>query len=442
VPISITCSACGAKMRAPDRAAGSKTKCPKCSSLLVIPAAPAAVRLSRPYSPVPSPTGPRERPIDRSEGTAADLAFAIFSGTEPTSQVPNPKFGQDDGPPPLPSASSSNASTDLKPPSRPAATAIPPNLRWRPGTFVLYGLGVAALVLGAVALSIAFASTYRTLALALSLAGLVIGAVMGGGMMVVWRNRNGAPLLLAGAAICVVAAVIVGLRPEDTTVGPNGGMVNAPTPNGPKQKVDTSEAGKDDAERKAREREAKAEAERRVAREKEERERRAQDERDKLNPPSEEPRWTDASKESAQIGNVRVSVSAVVFGIVELHNKIDNSRAVSEEKRLQIRLAVENLDANKIVQFQGWGAARFKGFPSLGDNFDNRYRGSDFGIFDFPVGQVNTQTDIYPGKMVTDVLVFLPPVDGVQYLRLSLPAESFGGKGKMLFHIPAAMISR
>lgn len=42
MPISVACSTCGSKFKAPDSAAGRKAKCPKCGAALVVPHAPLA----------------------------------------------------------------------------------------------------------------------------------------------------------------------------------------------------------------------------------------------------------------------------------------------------------------------------------------------------------------------------------------------------------------
>src|SRR5262245_47400178 len=39
MPIQITCPGCQAKLRAPDTAVGKKTKCPKCQTIVSVPAA-------------------------------------------------------------------------------------------------------------------------------------------------------------------------------------------------------------------------------------------------------------------------------------------------------------------------------------------------------------------------------------------------------------------
>ena len=62
MPIAVVCPSCAAKMRAPDSAAGRKTKCPKCGTALVVPR-PGAEHAQSPH----------QQPLPRS-----------VSGSEPT----------------------------------------------------------------------------------------------------------------------------------------------------------------------------------------------------------------------------------------------------------------------------------------------------------------------------------------------------------------------
>jgi hypothetical protein len=64
MPIAVVCPSCAAKMRAPDSAAGRKTKCPKCGTTLVVPK-PSAEHAQRPdQQPLPlSVTGPKPTPV-------------------------------------------------------------------------------------------------------------------------------------------------------------------------------------------------------------------------------------------------------------------------------------------------------------------------------------------------------------------------------------------
>ena len=64
MPIAVVCPSCAAKMRAPDSAAGRKTKCPKCGTALVVPR-PGAEHAQSPHQqPLPlSVTGPEPTPV-------------------------------------------------------------------------------------------------------------------------------------------------------------------------------------------------------------------------------------------------------------------------------------------------------------------------------------------------------------------------------------------
>jgi hypothetical protein len=63
MPIAVLCPACGARINAPDGAAGRQGKCPKCKAALIIPgrASPSAVRgvapatYRTPAQPMPPP---------------------------------------------------------------------------------------------------------------------------------------------------------------------------------------------------------------------------------------------------------------------------------------------------------------------------------------------------------------------------------------------------
>jgi TolA-binding protein len=169
------------------------------------------------------------------------------------------------------------------------------------------------------------------------------------------------------------------------------------------------------------------------------------EQKDKERPKPEEPKtaeekWADTSKlESVRRGDLRVQVTRVHIGKVELKGTL-NEKGQSKDELLQIELTIKNLSTTKLIHLKGWGGAEFGGLPKLKDNFDNAYRGVEFGIFNRPVGQIKRTEDIYPGKTAADVLVFDVPVEGVKYLRLSLPCENFGEKGELRFQIPAAEI--
>ena len=79
---------------------------------------------------------------------------------------------------------------------------------------------------------------------------------------------------------------------------------------------------------------------------------------------------------------------------------------------------------------------------TLTDNFGNTYKPVRFDLGTQVSGQISAATSVYPGKEVEDLLVFEPPVDNVQFLRLQLPAAAFGGSGELRLQIPKGMIYR
>ncbi len=62
-----------------------------------------------------------------------------------------------------------------------------------------------------------------------------------------------------------------------------------------------------------------------------------------------------------------------------------------------------------------------------------------FSAMSKPEGRVDRES-IYPGKAITDVLIFELPVENAEHLDLELPAENFGGTGMVRLRIPARMV--
>jgi hypothetical protein len=280
---------------------------------------------------------------------------------------------------------------------------------------VVYGLGIASLVLGIGAFVLSLVPCVGIVGLPIAAVGLLLGLV--GGIIAIEQKRSGIGFPIAGSATSVLALLVGGIW-----LALGYGLANRPQKDqkaaqtvSPLSPVDTGRSVRGAPSSAASPPSSKA--------------------RDL--PPSE-PEWADASKQAAQQGEVRVRVSGVRIDLVALKGLTGNR--TSKDKLLQIDLTIDNLSATKLVHLRGWGGAEFEGFPSLQDNFKNSYRKVSFGIFDRPVGQVERNDDIYPGKSITDVLIFDVPVQGIQYLRLSLPAENFDEEAELRFQIPATMI--
>ena len=60
---------------------------------------------------------------------------------------------------------------------------------------------------------------------------------------------------------------------------------------------------------------------------------------------------------------------------------------------------------------------------------------------DVPEGRVLSDS-IYPGKSLSEVLLFEPPLENIQHLDVEMPAGNVGSEGLFRVRIPAAMIKR
>ena len=96
---------------------------------------------------------------------------------------------------------------------------------------------------------------------------------------------------------------------------------------------------------------------------------------------------------------------------------------------------------NKIeyTTFRGRGFSIGDDGASIKDNFGNRYRMISYGTGSRPVDGVSNSS-IYPGESISDVLVFERPVPTASYLDLRLPCGNFGDEGTITLRIDKSMI--
>lgn len=152
--------------------------------------------------------------------------------------------------------------------------------------------------------------------------------------------------------------------------------------------------------------------------------------------------WINSSN-AVQQGDVQIHITAVKVGKVALKDMFGKSKE-SKDDLLTITLQVSNLSSAKKLNFGTWRGGDFSfggDFALLTDDNENTYKRIDFGVSSAPVGGVSRES-IYPGKYCTDVLVFEVPVDAAKWLHLTLPADNFGGEGKLRFEIPASAIRK
>jgi len=153
--------------------------------------------------------------------------------------------------------------------------------------------------------------------------------------------------------------------------------------------------------------------------------------------PDESEKWYDASTESITCGDVQVKILSAKVGIPMFIGRSGNPGLPKNPKPyLQIQIQLKNTHPTKKLEYTSWSAGRTEVKPE--DDFGNTYKRGRF-VGGAPLGQLTTES-IYPNKTIQDLLVFEPPIDTIEYLRLELPASAFGEKGTLRFEIPKEWI--
>lgn len=111
---------------------------------------------------------------------------------------------------------------------------------------------------------------------------------------------------------------------------------------------------------------------------------------------------------------------------------------------LVIHVKIENQTQDKKIEYDSWDPE----IPTLGqiayltDNFGNRYKRIDFGIYK-PSGRLLDHDSVYPDSSLSEVLCFETPIDTAQFLVLHLPNKNVGGvEGITEFKIPIGAVKR
>ena len=279
-------------------------------------------------------------------------------------------------------------------------------------------LGIAALVLGILACLICWIPIIGLLSIPLSIIGLLLGFI--GLIMATISKKTGFAFPVGGEIVCLLAIIIaisstgscVKAVSEATEKAErtNQFIVPAETPeSAPSASAESklSESGVASGEAST--------------------------------PPPDE-QWTNAAN-AVQQGDIQVRVTDVSVGKVELE-RMFGDMAQSQDELLIITVQVNNLSSAKKLDFRTWRGGDFsvgRDVASLCDDNSNSYKRITFGASSVPVGGVSRES-VYPGKSVTDVLVFEVPVDVAQWLHIELPAGNFGGEGMIRLEIPASMI--
>jgi HEAT repeat protein len=154
-------------------------------------------------------------------------------------------------------------------------------------------------------------------------------------------------------------------------------------------------------------------------------------------PAAQETEFVEAGK-SARSGDVRVSLSSAVVDVVT--GTEGGAEFRSADKLLAVKVRIDNLSDGRKVEYAGWGAdPGADERPRLSDDQGHAYKLVTFGGDRRAAGQLRSES-IGPKKTVNDLIVFDPPGNGVEFLKLELPARNFGGSGRIGFRLPRSAI--
>jgi hypothetical protein len=136
--------------------------------------------------------------------------------------------------------------------------------------------------------------------------------------------------------------------------------------------------------------------------------------------------WTP-STQSIKTNDAQIWIVSAKVGTVPLKNLGDSTE--SEKEHLIVTVGIKSVSATKKIDYQTWASnGVYDASPAtLKDETGNSYKRISFGIGAQPIGQAERGASVYPGKTITDVLVFEPPVGAAKELRLELPRANIGG---------------
>ena len=276
------------------------------------------------------------------------------------------------------------------------------------------GLGIAALVLGILACLTCWIPFVGMLSIPLSVLGILFGGI--GFLVSLVGRRSGVGMPIAGLIVCVVAVVIAVVSTGGTSAAISDAMREADRKRSATHQEVVSSPGTTSPPVTPAARPAPA---------------KLQDEN-----------WASASSPVKQ-GDVQIRIVSARVDKVQIKDSFGDGTSPSKDALLAVTVEVTNLSQTKKLDYRTWAGADFalgRDFAALADNFGNSYKRITFGM-DKPVGRIDRDS-IYPGKALTDVLVFEEPIESAEDLRLELPGENFNGTGMIRFQIPASMILR
>lgn len=153
--------------------------------------------------------------------------------------------------------------------------------------------------------------------------------------------------------------------------------------------------------------------------------------------------WTLAPN-PLTLGNVTVNISEARIGKVPLVSAFDQQSQETDDEYLIVRFSIRNNDPNKKVNYRGWMSdfASLSGITaSLQDEHGNRYKFITAPAM-YEVKNAESKESIYPGKTISDAVVFETPVASSNKLFLTLSAKGCEEEGEFNFEISRSFLER
>jgi hypothetical protein len=145
--------------------------------------------------------------------------------------------------------------------------------------------------------------------------------------------------------------------------------------------------------------------------------------------------WADARRETLTQGNVAVRIKSAKLGFPKLLEGVP----ASSEPFLLLTIEVKHVGTSGSVEYKSWSTStgRREGAVVM---TDNAWRPWPMARFNATVAGQVPRAVLEPQTAIEDLLVFRKQGEGVQYVRLELPAAAIGERSTLRFHIPSAMI--
>jgi hypothetical protein len=408
MPITAECPTCGHKGPVPDHFKGKTVKCHECHNMFTITGGPsAAAGIRRAVKQKSNPELGSGMDLAGSNGVAAAAANPFDFDAPPPPPQPAGKSAQGNARKPAPTGKSAQGRP--RPPLKKKKNLDPLPM----GALIMGGLAV---VMGLAAMIVASRGLIGLASVPVGGFGLLLA--IGG---VCSSLRSGWPVLvpILGLLVCLGSLPVGGYQTYKLIAS---GALSSGDEHAKKTDPDTSRKPDDTPATNPTTGPVTTQP--------------TQPRKIDVPPPSPPDQFADA-RQGFRVGKVWVKVTGVETDVLR---GLDG-REVSKDKRLLIRLTIQNVSNNDLDYFS-WATSPPRGEDSLprltdGEGAPIKWAQPDGIIL---VNQVAKAASIPAGQSAFDVLAFDLPPDTVNALKLELPGGNVTESGKLKLQMPKVML--